>query len=135
MNNSLTLVKKNDQFRELFFPFSIGFDDFFDRLSSSVSDNPSTFPPYNILRDDVSLDRDPSELSKVVQQIHYGTVLDLFCGIGNFSLPSALKAKNVIGIEGDASAIAQAEKNATLNNITNCSFHDYFLMILCFSIC
>jgi len=53
MNNSLTLVKKNDQFRELFFPFSIGFDDFFDRLSSSVSDNPSTFPPYNILRDDV----------------------------------------------------------------------------------
>lgn len=50
------------------------------------------------------------------------TVLDLFCGMGNFSLPIALKAKSVHGIEGQRSSIRSAKKNAERNNLTNTTF-------------
>jgi 23S rRNA (uracil1939-C5)-methyltransferase len=50
------------------------------------------------------------------------TVLDLYCGIGNFSLPLATKAKTVIGIESGWSAIEDAIANAKLNNIANTEF-------------
>ena len=50
------------------------------------------------------------------------TVLDLYCGIGNFSLPVAKKAKAVIGIESGYSAIEDAKANALLNGIANTEF-------------
>jgi 23S rRNA (uracil1939-C5)-methyltransferase len=50
------------------------------------------------------------------------TVLDLYCGIGNFSLPLARKAGNVIGIESGYAAIEDAKANAELNGITNTEF-------------
>lgn len=50
-------------------------------------------------------------------------VLDLFCGIGNFSLPVAKRCKQVIGVEGDETAVTQAKTNATLNHIENVEFH------------
>lgn len=50
-------------------------------------------------------------------------VLDLFCGIGNFSLPIAQKSLQVTGVEGDAGAVAQARHNAQLNGIINCQFY------------
>ena len=50
------------------------------------------------------------------------TVLDLYCGIGNFSLPLAKQAKQVIGIESGYGAIEDARKNAKLNGITNVEF-------------
>jgi 23S rRNA (uracil1939-C5)-methyltransferase len=50
------------------------------------------------------------------------TVLDLYCGIGNFSLPLAQKAKNVIGIESGYASIEDAKANAELNGITNVEF-------------
>jgi len=50
------------------------------------------------------------------------TVLDLYCGIGNFSLPLAKKAKTVIGIESGYSAIEDAKANAELNSISNTEF-------------
>ena len=50
------------------------------------------------------------------------TVLDLYCGVGNFSLPLAKKAKNVIGIESGYSAIEDAKANAALNGLTNTEF-------------
>lgn len=49
-------------------------------------------------------------------------VLDLFCGIGNFSLPIAKFAAHVVGVEGDASAILQAKNNAKFNHIDNTDF-------------
>jgi 23S rRNA (uracil1939-C5)-methyltransferase len=50
------------------------------------------------------------------------TVLDLYCGIGNFSLPLAKTAKNVIGIESGYSAIEDAKANARRSGITNTEF-------------
>jgi 23S rRNA (uracil1939-C5)-methyltransferase len=50
------------------------------------------------------------------------TVLDLYCGIGNFSLPLAKRAGKVIGIESGYSAIEDAKKNAQFNNIKNAEF-------------
>jgi 23S rRNA (uracil1939-C5)-methyltransferase len=49
-------------------------------------------------------------------------VLDLYCGIGNFSLPMARRAGHVLGLEGEASQVKRASQNAGLNDITNCEF-------------
>lgn len=50
------------------------------------------------------------------------TVLDLYCGIGNFALPLARRAGRVIGIESGWSAIEDARRNGSLNGITNAEF-------------
>ena len=49
-------------------------------------------------------------------------VLDLFCGIGNFSLPLARRAGAVLGVEGEAAMAARATANAALNGLDNCEF-------------
>ena len=49
-------------------------------------------------------------------------ILDLFCGIGNFTLPLAASGATVIGIESNKSSIRQAQHNAKYNNI-NAEFH------------
>lgn len=54
-------------------------------------------------------------------------VLDLFCGIGNFSLVLAKQAKTVTGIEGVTSAVALATQNAHTNSISNTQFHCFDL--------
>jgi 23S rRNA (uracil1939-C5)-methyltransferase len=51
------------------------------------------------------------------------TALDLFCGIGNFTLPLARFCREVVGVEGSATSIARARENATLNDISNVDFH------------
>ena len=50
-------------------------------------------------------------------------VLDLFCGLGNFSLPLARGAGHVVGVEGEAGLVARARLNATLNGLANVDFH------------
>jgi 23S rRNA (uracil1939-C5)-methyltransferase len=50
-------------------------------------------------------------------------VLDLFCGIGNFTLPMARLAKRVVGVEGDAALVARARHNAQRNKLENTEFH------------
>jgi 23S rRNA (uracil1939-C5)-methyltransferase len=49
-------------------------------------------------------------------------VLDLFCGLGNFSLPLARNGAHVVGVEGDAGLVSRAKANAALNNIENIEF-------------
>jgi 23S rRNA (uracil1939-C5)-methyltransferase len=50
-------------------------------------------------------------------------VLDLFCGVGNFTLPIARKAKSVVGVEGDKGLVERAKHNADMNNIDNVEFY------------
>ncbi len=49
-------------------------------------------------------------------------VLDLFCGLGNFTLPLARRAGGVLGIDVEAGLIDAARRNANLNNLTNAAF-------------
>ena len=51
------------------------------------------------------------------------SVLDLFCGLGNFTLPMARLAGSVVGVEGEAGLINRARENALLNGIGNATFH------------
>ena len=51
------------------------------------------------------------------------TVLDLFCGLGNFTLPMARHAGAVIGVEGEAGLVSRARDNAALNGLDNTTFH------------
>ncbi|WP_133011947.1 23S rRNA (uracil(1939)-C(5))-methyltransferase RlmD [Marinomonas flavescens] len=49
-------------------------------------------------------------------------VLDLFCGVGNFSLPLAKRAKQVVGIEVQENMVEAGRKNAQLNQLDNITF-------------
>lgn len=50
------------------------------------------------------------------------TVLDLFCGLGNFSLPLARRAGRVLGVEADLPLLAKARQAAANNRIDNIEF-------------
>ncbi|MCT8342162.1 23S rRNA (uracil(1939)-C(5))-methyltransferase RlmD [Photorhabdus kleinii] len=49
-------------------------------------------------------------------------VLDLFCGMGNFTLPIGQIVQSVVGVEGVATLVANGQYNARLNNLDNISF-------------
>ena len=50
-------------------------------------------------------------------------VLDLFCGLGNFTLPLARRAGHVVGVEGEEGLVQRGKENAAHNQITNVEFH------------
>ena len=48
--------------------------------------------------------------------------LDLFCGLGNFTLPMARTAASVTGVEGEQELVGRARRNAELNGLANAEF-------------
>ena len=93
---------------------------------------------YTLQQDNITLEFHPSQFTQINQAINdkmiiqaielldlqpTDSVLDLFCGIGNFSLPAARHSQHVTGIEGADDAVKQAQDNAHLNNIENTEFH------------
>lgn len=50
-------------------------------------------------------------------------VLDLFCGVGNFTLPIAKKVNSVVGVEGDKGLVERAKQNADKNKLDNVEFY------------
>ncbi|NID14297.1 23S rRNA (uracil(1939)-C(5))-methyltransferase RlmD [Luteibacter yeojuensis] len=49
-------------------------------------------------------------------------VLDLFCGLGNFTLPIARHAADVVGVEGEHGLVERAAANAARNGVAHASF-------------
>ncbi len=64
-------------------------------------------------------------VERAVERLEVGPadrVLDLFCGLGNFSLPLARRAAQVTGVEGDAALVERAAANARRAGLGNASF-------------
>ncbi|EOY5093315.1 23S rRNA (uracil(1939)-C(5))-methyltransferase RlmD [Citrobacter amalonaticus] len=49
-------------------------------------------------------------------------VLDLFCGMGNFTLPMATRAASVVGVEGVPALVEKGRENAQQNGLHNVTF-------------
>jgi 23S rRNA (uracil1939-C5)-methyltransferase len=81
------------------------------------------FAPLDFVQVNDAINQRMVEFS--VQQLRPGTddrVLDLFCGIGNFSLPLARLAGSVLGVEGEQSLVDKARENAAGNDLVNVEF-------------
>jgi len=50
-------------------------------------------------------------------------ILDLYCGMGNFTLPLALRSRQLCGVEDSPASIEMARYNAVLNQIENVAFY------------
>ena len=85
----------------------------------------------------LQLDFEPSDFTQVNAEINHkmiqrtmelldispaDRILDLFCGLGNFTLPLATRVTEVVGVEGDANLVKHARQNATINNLENATF-------------
>ena len=65
-------------------------------------------------------------IARVMELLNPGVddrVLDLFCGLGNFTLPIATRAGNVVGIEGESELVNRAKANAARNSLENVHFY------------
>lgn len=82
-----------------------------------------SFRPTDFVQVNASINR--AMVERAVELLEVGPehrVLDLFCGLGNFSLPLARRAGFVLGVEGDAGLIERAQQNAVANAIDNVRF-------------
>lgn len=81
---------------------------------------PTDFTQVNVSLNRLMVDRALELLAPAPEH----RILDLFCGLGNFTLPLARNVvTEVVGIEGDARLIERACANAAANGITNVEFH------------
>ncbi|HUO82927.1 MAG TPA: 23S rRNA (uracil(1939)-C(5))-methyltransferase RlmD [Gammaproteobacteria bacterium] len=81
------------------------------------------FEPTDFVQVNAALNR--ALVGRVVDLLAPGRgdrVLDLFCGLGNFTLPLSLGAAHVTGVDGDRGLIARARANAARNGIGNARF-------------
>jgi 23S rRNA (uracil1939-C5)-methyltransferase len=81
------------------------------------------FEPVDFVQVNTAINR--AMVGKALHLLEPGAedrVLDLFCGIGNFSLPLARHCGAVLGIEGEATLVARATQNAVANGIENAEF-------------
>ena len=99
---------------------------------------PEVIPSYSLAEQGVKFNFKPAMFTQVNYEINQkmvtralaaleltsqDRVLDLFCGLGNFTLPLATQAGHVVGVEGDLPLVKHAQENARLNQLTNVEFH------------
>ena len=74
----------------------------------------------------VNFELNQAMVSRALTMLELGPedqVIDLFCGLGNFTLPMARYAKRVVGVEGDKGLIERAKQNAIDNQLENTEFY------------
>ena len=81
------------------------------------------FGPLDFVQVNAALNERMVELAlELLEPGRDEAVLDLFCGLGNFTLPLARHCGSVLGIEGDAALVARARDNAARNGLGNVRF-------------
>ena len=93
---------------------------------------------YRLPEQDITFEFSPTEFTQINQDINRRMVnrvldlldlqashevLDLFCGLGNFTLPIARRVARVTGVEGELGLVERARANARLNGIATAEFH------------
>jgi 23S rRNA (uracil1939-C5)-methyltransferase len=82
------------------------------------------FEPHHFIQINAAINRSMIDRAMELLAANFSDqILDLFCGLGNFSLPLATQCQTVIGIEGSSDLVAQARKNAMHNAISNAKFY------------
>lgn len=82
------------------------------------------FLPNDFIQVNAELNRKMIRQALTLLDVQQGErLLDLFCGIGNFSLPLAKQGAHVVGIEGDVALVQRARNNAQRNGIASIEFH------------
>jgi 23S rRNA (uracil1939-C5)-methyltransferase len=90
----------------------------------SISFEPTDFVQVNATLNQAMIERTLDVLAPQPTD----AVLDLYCGLGNFSLPLARRSRSVVGIEGANELVERARANAEANGIDNVEFHCADLM-------
>ncbi|NOX09436.1 MAG: 23S rRNA (uracil(1939)-C(5))-methyltransferase RlmD [Gammaproteobacteria bacterium] len=82
------------------------------------------FQPTDFTQINPAINRDMiAQVIKMLDLNKDDRVLDLFCGLGNFTLPMARHAGHVVGVEGSLDLVKRARENAISNGIENAEFH------------
>lgn len=82
------------------------------------------FHPTDFTQVNAGINRKIVRLACDLLQLEQGDrVLDLFCGLGNFTLPMATLAERVVGVEGSTAMVDRGYENAGINGIHNASFY------------
>ncbi|MFK7958542.1 MAG: 23S rRNA (uracil(1939)-C(5))-methyltransferase RlmD [Lysobacterales bacterium] len=83
-----------------------------------------SFSPLNFVQVNATMNQlmVSQTLAALDLQPHH-RVLDLFCGLGNFTLPIAMSCEQAVGVEGEQSLVDLATQNAQSNGISNAAFH------------
>lgn len=82
------------------------------------------FHPLDFVQVNFAINRQMvSQAMELLDPQPHERVLDLFCGLGNFTLPLARRAREVVGVEGEGALTQRGIDNAALNGLENVSFH------------
>jgi len=96
------------------------------------------YPALNYQLDDLTLEFKPGDFLQINPEVNQAMVaqaldwleldssdkvLDLFCGLGNFSLPLAKRCAQLTGVEGSEKMVERASHNAEQNGIDNSQFY------------
>lgn len=82
------------------------------------------FQPWHFIQVNAALNRQLVKRACDLLQLESASrVLDLFCGLGNFTLALARRAREVVGVEGDASLVEWARLNAVRNEMKHVAFY------------
>lgn len=90
-----------------------------DNHDITVEFSPLDFTQVNFGLNALLVDR----VIELLEPCAADTVLDLFCGLGNFTLPIARYAGQATGLEGSEELVGRALKNAQKNGLANAGFH------------
>lgn len=96
------------------------------RLLYSLPDHQLNFLFHPLDFTQINLSANRLMINQVLQLLELNSddiLLDLFCGIGNFTLPIARRVQHVCGIEGNEEMVSRAKENAHYNQLNNAEFY------------